>query len=420
MAAPRRSGPDWLRLSERLPIARNTVTLAVVQALYSAVLQLGAAVLSLSFVLVTGFRSLLGAGPAIFLTASALAALPAGRAMDRFGRVPVIAVGFVFGSIGYTLAAAGTHWRSGIALVFGFVFAGVAGAVTLLVRTAAGDMYPPERRARGISFVLFGSVFGAVLGPSVFGPLFAGKDVAADTLTVPWLAAAGLSLVTCGLVLTVRPDTKVIAEKISARGPTPVVHGEAAPLREIVRRPGVLPAMLAAIASFGVMVSVMNLTGFVVVEHHHHSQQSVFPIIGAHVLGMYALVLVIGTLIDRIGRTPALAAGLFVMAVSCAGLMWVSSVPSTAVLLFGLGIGWNLSFVAATAQLADATSPAERGKLLGLNDLLAGLTGASLALLGGIALDVLGVAAMAIGATLIAVAPAIFLARLRPAPQTAP
>jgi MFS family permease len=407
-------------LSERLPIARNTVTLAVVQALYSAVLQLGAAVLSLSFVLVTGFRSLLGAGPAIFLTASALAALPAGRAMDRFGRVPVIAVGFVFGSIGYTLAAAGTHWRSGIALVFGFVFAGVAGAVTLLVRTAAGDMYPPERRARGISFVLFGSVFGAVLGPSVFGPLFAGKDVAADTLTVPWLAAAGLSLVTCGLVLTVRPDTKVIAEKISARGPTPVVHGEAAPLREIVRRPGVLPAMLAAIASFGVMVSVMNLTGFVVVEHHHHSQQSVFPIIGAHVLGMYALVLVIGTLIDRIGRTPALAAGLFVMAVSCAGLMWVSSVPSTAVLLFGLGIGWNLSFVAATAQLADATSPAERGKLLGLNDLLAGLTGASLALLGGIALDVLGVAAMAIGATLIAVAPAIFLARLRPAPQTAP
>ena len=49
-------------------------------------------------------------------SASALAALPAGRAMDRFGRVPVIAVGFVFGAIGYSLAAAGTHWRSGVAL----------------------------------------------------------------------------------------------------------------------------------------------------------------------------------------------------------------------------------------------------------------------------------------------------------------
>ena len=390
---------------QHLPIARNTATLAVIQALYSTVLQLSAAVLSLSFVLVTGFRSLLGAGPAIFLTASALAALPAGRAMDRFGRVPVIVVGFLLGSIGYSLAAVGTHWGSGVALITGFAFAGIAGAVTLLIRTAAGDMYPPERRARGISYVLFGSVFGAVLGPSLFGPLFAGKDVAADTLTVPWLAAAGLSLVTCGLALTVRPDTKVIAERIAPDRLTSATT-EAAPLREILRRPGVIPAMLAAIASFGVMVSVMNLTGFVVVEHHHHSQQSVFPIIGAHVLGMYALVLVIGTLIDKIGRGPALAGGLFVMAISCAGLTWATSVPTTALLLFGLGIGWNLSFVAATAQLADATLAAERGKLLGFSDLLSGLTAAALALLGGVALDVLGVAALALGATAIAIAPA--------------
>jgi hypothetical protein len=107
------------------------------------------------------------------------------------------------------------------------------------------------------------------------------------------------------------------------------------------------------------------------------------------------------------------------MAVSCAAMLWVESVPITAVLLFGIGLGWNFSFVAATAQLADATRPAERGKLLGLSDLLAGLTGASLALLGGVALDVLGVGAMAIGATLLALAPAIFLARLRPAARTA-
>jgi len=115
----------------------------------------------------------------------------------------------------------------------------------------------------------------------------------------------------------------------------------------------------------------------------------------------------------------ALGGGLFVMAVSCAGLMWVSSVPMTAVLLFGLGVGWNLSFVSATAQLVDATRPAERGKVLGLNDLLAGLTGAGLALAGGVALDVLGVAALALGATVLAVAPAIFLSRLKPAAQTA-
>jgi MFS family permease len=167
--------------------------------------------------------------------------------------------------------------------------------------------------------------------------------------------------------------------------------------------------MVAALASFGVMVSVMNLSGYVVVEHHHHSQDAVFPVIGAHVLGMYALVIVTGSLIDRIGRVPAIASGLLVMAISTLLLMGFDSVFATAVLLFGLGVGWNLSFVAATAQMVDRTSPAERGKLLGFNDLLSALFGASLALLGGYALDTIGVAALAIGATAIVAAPVLWI-----------
>ncbi len=77
----------------------------------------------------------------------------------------------------------------------------------------------------------------------------------------------------------------------------------------------------------------------------------------------------------------------------------------TGVALFGLGLGWNFSFVAATAVLSDITAPAERGKLLGFNDLLAGLTGAGLALLGGLALTALGVASLAIGGAALVIAP---------------
>ena len=91
------------------------------------------------------------------------------------------------------------------------------------------------------------------------------------------------------------------------------------------------------------------------------------------------------------------------MAASTIGLLWIESVFATAILLFGLGVGWNVSFVAATAQMADRTSAAERGKLLGFSDLLSGLFGATLALLGGYALDSIGVAALAIGATVIVV-----------------
>ena len=70
-------------------------------------LQLAAAVATITLVLVTGIESILGLGPAIFLTAGALAALPAGRLMDRLGRVPVIVGGFVVGTVGCLLTALG-------------------------------------------------------------------------------------------------------------------------------------------------------------------------------------------------------------------------------------------------------------------------------------------------------------------------
>jgi MFS family permease len=397
-----------------LPIRRNTIVLSATMAVNSAVLQLTAAVSSLTFVLVTGVRGLLGLGPAIFLTSSGLTAVPAGRLMDRLGRTPVMSAGFALAACGCALTALATRTGSTLAVIAGFGLVGASSGISLLIRTAAGDMYPPERRARGISYVLFGSVFGAILGPTVFAPLFAGKDVQAHSLTVPWLVAGGIALVALAMVQFVRPDPKRIAELIGSRDEA--VPNAAAPLRELVRRPGVPSAMVAALASFGVMVSVMNLSGYVVVEHHHHSQHSVFPIIGAHVFGMYALVLVIGAAIDRVGRTAALEVGLVVMALSTIGMLWVTSVFATAVLLLGLGFGWNISFVAATARLADSTSPAERGRLLGFNDLLGAFFGAGLALLGGYALDVIGVAALAIGATTIVVAPVFLILRAESAP----
>jgi MFS family permease len=393
-----------------LPIRRNTFLLSGALAANSAMLQLSSAVASLTLVIVLDVEGLLGLGPAIVLASSALAALPAGRAMDRFGRVPVLAIGYLTGVVGCGLAALGSASDLAPAVLAGFILVGAASGVALLSRTAAGDMYPTERRARGIALVLFGAVFGAILGPAVFSPLLAGKDLDGESVAPLWLAAGAFMLVGCALVSAVRPDPRRIAELLEHE-PAADPGASSAPLRELLARPGVIPALIAAQASFAVMVGVMTLTGAVVVDHHGHEGHDVFPIIGAHVIGMYALVIVIGDLIDRIGRTPSLAGGLFVMAVSVISLLWIESVPATAIALFGLGVGWNLSFVAATAELADLTLPSERGRLLGFNDLLSGATGAGLALLGGVALSALGVAALAIGGTLLVVGPALWILR---------
>jgi len=392
------------------PVRRNTLLLAAALAANSAMLQLSAAVATLTVVLVVGVRSLVGLGPAIVLGTGALSALPAGRAMDRFGRVPVLVTGFALGIAGGLLAAAGSAFDLSVAVFVGLAFVGAASATALLARTAAGDMYPPSRRARGISFVLFGAVFGAILGPTVFSPLIAGRDLDADALVFPWLAASAFMVLGLVLVASVRPDPSKIARMLAGPDDREKPAPHAADLSVILTRPGVLPSMVAAMASFSTMVGIMTLTGVVVVDRGQPADV-VFPIIGAHVVGMYALVIVVGDLIDRIGRTRSLVGGLALMAASAVSLIWFADVATIALALFALGLGWSFSFVAATAQLADCTEPAERGKLLGLTDLLSGLTGAALVLIGGFALDAVGVAALALGGMAIALAPAGWIVR---------
>src|SRR6185503_1060701 len=177
-------------------------------------------------------------GPAVFLASSAVAALPAGRAMDRRGRVPVLAAGCLSGVAGCLLAAAGSAVESAFLVIPGFVLVGAASGIVLLARAAAADLYPPERRARGISLVLFGALFGAALGPLVFRPLFAGKDLDTDALVIPWLAAGGIMAIGLLIVLFVRPDPRTIAQALHA-AETDAAPEPAAPLREIIRRPGV-------------------------------------------------------------------------------------------------------------------------------------------------------------------------------------
>src|SRR4051794_41761495 len=110
-------------------------------------LQLSAAVASLTLVLVLDARGLLGLGPAIVLASGALAALPAGRAMDRGGRVPVLASGFCAGAVGCALAAVGSVGGPAPLRALGPAPDGPAGGAAALAPTAGRGPYPPPRPA---------------------------------------------------------------------------------------------------------------------------------------------------------------------------------------------------------------------------------------------------------------------------------
>jgi MFS family permease len=395
----------------RAEVRRNAFLLAACLVANSAAFQLAAALSSVTLVAVTGVKGVLGLGPAIFLTAGALAVGPAGRLMDRTGRMPVIRGAFVGGAAGCAIIAAGCRTSSAILVCLGLAIVGGSGSVVQLSRAAAAEMFPPERRARGMSFVLFGAVSGAIWGPVVFGPLFAHRSGAAHALAAPWLIGVPFMLAGFGIAWLVRTDPK----EISASYTTAIQQSTpAAPLREIVRRPGVIAAIVAVVASFSVMASVMNLSGYVAFGRGHH-QGDVFTMISVHILGMYGLVLFVGDLIDRFGRRRALVGGLAVMTVSNAALVWLGGVPGMSLALLGLGLGWCFSYIAATTELVELTSPSERGRLVGFSDLCASLVAAALALLGGLVYSGAGVAALALSAAALAALPALWLAS-RPAP----
>jgi MFS family permease len=374
-------------------------------ALYGMV-ELATAVATLTFEGAGGSRSLAGLAPAVFLASAALAALPAGRSMDRFGRAGTLRIGFAAGIGGSLLAALGAFSSSLPAVVLGFVLVGASTGTVMLSRAAAADMYPAERRPQAISLVLFGAVFGALLGPAVFIPLVQAGGLHGTSLGPAWLGGAGFMVIGLILVSRVQRDPQQIARDISGEPEASTSE----PIVAIIGRAGIRWVLLAAVSSYSVMVALMTLVGSSMI-HYGHRRSSIFPVLSAHFVGMFGLFLAVGWVIDRVGRGRALSGGLAVLGVSALALTeTMQSVPLTSLALFGIGSGWSCAYVAATSELAERASAVERGKLLGFSDLLSGLVGAGLTTLLGFVLDQSGIAPVATAAAVLALLSALLLA----------
>lgn len=374
---------------------RDVALLAGAMASLYVMVQVYAGAGPTTIVAVTGIPALAGMAPALIFTVSGIAAFAAGRAMDRWGRVPVIAGGFALGAGGAALTGAGLWLDAAILVGLGLVVVGGANGTAFMCRVAAADLYPPERRARAMASVMMGAVAGALLGPLVLMPLV-GQGMGRATLATAWLVAGGAMVLGCLLVTAVR----------SGRAPAAPAGPRPSPTRAraLLGRPGAARALLAAASSFGVMVAAMTLIGHAMTGLGHHGT-AVFPVLSAHFLGMFAFMIPIGIAVDRAGHTRAMVAGLVILGASVGALAALDSAGGFALALFGVGIGWNVAFVGATARLAALTEASERGTLFGLNDLVSGLGAAALSLAGGAVLSRFGLPGLALAlAALVALA----------------
>jgi MFS family permease len=394
-------------------VRRNTFVLAAAMALNWSVIVLLASLTALTIGHLFGLPELAGAGFGLMLFAYAAGSLLFGRAIDAWGRRNGLLAAFLVGSAAAVVIYVGVAAVSLPLALAGLLAIGVGTGGANLARVAGADMHPPERRARGISLVLIGAAFGAIGAPIVFAPVLGGApahDPAA--LAAPWLIAAGLLGLGAVVLLAIRVDPRTIAERLGLPAATVTQPAAAAEpprsLGELMRQPMVPLALLAAIVSQAVMTSVMALAGLVMADHGH-DLGAISLTVSVHFLGMFGLVLVVGRLVERIGRLSSVIAGLVVLAggvlVLLPGPELVNFMPG----MFAVGVGWNIAFVASTTILADAARPTERGRLLGFSDFVALCGAAMLSVVAGLILGIVGLPMLVLVSVLLALVPALLI-----------
>jgi len=289
----------------------------------------------------------------------ALGALPAAWAVKQLGHRGGFMLGTIATAAGGAVGTAALFADSFWLFATGLLLIGAGGAFVQQFRFAAADNAPPELKARAISFVLAGGVVTAVLGPQIViwtRELLAPVMFAGSFASVLVLAAVG-ALILGGL----RPAAPVAADAADAP-PEP-----ARPLSAIVAQPDFFVALLCGVGSYALMSFVMTGAPLAMVGHGHSTDDATLGI-SWHVMAMFGPSFFTGGLIARFGAERVVAAGLLLLI--CCAAMALSGLALwqfwTALIL--LGLGWNFGFIGATAMVARAYHPSEKGKAQGFHD----------------------------------------------------
>ncbi len=316
----------------------------------------------------------------LMVVGTALATVPASLLMQRFGR-----------RIGFTAAALAGVLACGLgvlalSLASFLLFTVVAACIGMTIafsqqfRFAAAESVAPASVGPAVSFILVGSIGGALLGPELAwrSPNWSPASPYAGAFTVGAACYLLAALVLAGF----RPVAQAAAEDGS---------GESArALSEIVRQPAVLAAIVAGVVGQGVMTFVMTATPVSMHVVDGHSLEATASVIRGHVLAMYVPSLFSGWLIARLGVRLVMTLGILAFAATLLlGLQGHDYLHYWGALVL-LGVGWNFLFVGGTTLLVENYRASERFRMQALNDFSVFGTSALASLSGGAVLLTLG------------------------------
>ena len=340
---------------------------------------------------ITNSETLAGLAQTSSVLGAAALALPLARLTSRGGRRLALSVGLISGVFGSLLAIFGGSRENIYLMLTGTFLVGAASAAGYQARFAAIDLATNEKRAKQLSFVVWGSTIGAVTGPNLMEPSGnLAESFGLPRLTGPYLiSAVTLALAVLVIQLFLRPDPYLTAAKDSGAATLPRVKTKVA-LKHIRSNARASFAIASIAIGHIAMVAVMVMTP-VHMAHVDVTLTIIGLVISVHVLGMYAFSPLVGALTDRLGRLRVIQIGVAILLSSAliSGFARADDAITLGIGLLLLGLGWSCTLIAGSALLTESVSPEFKSASQGASDLVMNLSGASGGAIAGVVIATL-------------------------------
>lgn len=401
-------------------IKRNTLYLALVQALVATGFQLVPSLGSLIMLRFTDVLALIGATLSMGKITGPLMSYPAGILADRRGRKSVLLLGVGLCGAGSLLIFYSVASNSLTIFVAGLVINGLGLGALRQTTVAAIDMYPRHLKAEGMGYVMTGTSLGSIGSPLL---VWVTSKYAAshglDELALPWLIVPFLMVLSGVLIYMIKPDPLEIARNIADYYPDEVVskgkqvaERSSVKIGQLLKRIPVMISLANNALSFAVMSMVMSLSALIL-RQNNYSVTLISICIGLHVFGMFGFSSVFGRLADRMGRKKLMYVGGVVMGISGFLTPFTSDYMIVTTGLFFVGLGWSMNNVATIAMLGDSTPPTSMGQMMGVNQLIGGAGSLIVPALGGYLAQNFGFPSVGVASFVIAIPIILLASRLR-------
>jgi MFS family permease len=392
----------------------NTTFLALAQLFSGVGIASGIAVGGLLAEDLTGSTEFAGFSQTASILGAAITAIPLATLAQKYSRRRALMIGFGMAGVGALciLLASSFFWAPGY--FFGMLLVGSATATGLQARYAATDAAPDHLKGRLMSFVVWATTIGSVLGPNLSEPgADFGRKFGIHPLAGPFVFSIAAFAIAAFCTTRIRDmqSARTQENPSDAGRVTLRIVG-----RTIAKNRPALFGLVTIVTGQMMMSSVMVMTP-VHMAHEGDALHLVGLVISMHIFGMYGFSPIFGWIADRFGAnvvvflsyigfiaaftlgiTDALAGGWF---------------PRISLSLTLLGVGWSASLIGGSVLLTESLEERLQVPLQGISDSLMNFGAAIMAGLSGWMLETGGFALINIAAAALLVVTIIVGIRAR-------